>query len=155
MCTFLTQTRTLTDVHGCGTHRERLSTLLDHEAFYEVGEDVTLDYGLGRFVLSIVLAAVSVPTPRGHDWSTSLPSPANTSSAYQGCYFESFGNSFGSITKLFFFFFCFSCCAKFLYVGKYTGIELHAELDTSVSQSGFTGNLCLNCDMQDNTELSH
>lgn len=67
------------NIHSSGTHRERLCTLLDNEAFYEMGEDVRLDYGLGRFTLSIVLGAVSVPIPRGHDWSTGHPSPVNRS----------------------------------------------------------------------------
>lgn len=53
---------------------------MDNEAFYEMGEDVRLDYGLGTFTLSIVLGAVSVPIPRGHDWSTGHPSPVNRSS---------------------------------------------------------------------------
>lgn len=62
------------------THRERLRTLLDNEAFDQMGEDVGFDYGLGWFALSIVLAAVSVSIPRGHDWSNGRPSPVNTSS---------------------------------------------------------------------------
>lgn len=45
-----------------------------------MGEDVGRDYGLCCSALSAVLAAVSVPIPRGHDWSTGRSSPVNTSS---------------------------------------------------------------------------
>jgi len=45
-----------------------------------MGEDVGLVYNLGWFALSIVLAAIIVSIPRGHDWSTGRPSPVNKSS---------------------------------------------------------------------------
>lgn len=66
-----------------GTHRERLGTFLDNKAFDQVRQDVGLVYGLlSCFAVSIVLAAVSAPIPRGHDWSTGRPKPVNTTATY-------------------------------------------------------------------------
>lgn len=72
------------------THRERLGAFLDDEALDQVGEDVGLDYCLGRFALSVVLAAaaaaaavvavvvvVGVSISRGHDWSNGRHPPLN------------------------------------------------------------------------------
>lgn len=62
------------------TYGERLSTLLDNEPFNQMGEDVGFNESLSWFALSVVLAAVSISIPRGHDWSNGYPSPVNTSS---------------------------------------------------------------------------
>lgn len=58
-----------------GTHRKRLSSLLDNKAFNHMSEDLGLDYGLWGFVVAVVRGAAShggrvVPAARRHGWVT-------------------------------------------------------------------------------------